>query len=94
MLAITAIARTGTGVVRLRPAERQEPAVPKVEPAAPCVFVRTDRRSDFLAHLIATRDGVEQTRRHRRAEPAAATSAYRRTAELNTFRPAAAGVIA
>jgi hypothetical protein len=94
MLAITAIARTGTDVVRLRPAERGRPAFPKVEPAAPCASARTDRRSDFLAHLIATREGVEQTRRHRRAEPAAAISAYRCAAELHTYRPAAASVIA
>jgi hypothetical protein len=56
--------------------------------------VRPDRRSDFLAHLIATRDGVEQTRRHRRAEPAAAISAYRHAAELTIAAPAAPGVIA
>jgi hypothetical protein len=94
MLEITAIARTGRGVVRLDPAEREDPSVARVEPAARCAAVRIDRRSDFLAHLIAIREGVEQTRRHRRAEPAVALSAYRSAAALHTSRPAVAVFIA
>jgi hypothetical protein len=94
MLAISAVAQRGTGLVRLWPARREDPAPRRIEPAARCAPVRPDRRSDFLAHLIATRDGVEQTRRHRRAEPAAAISAYRHAAELTIAAPAAPGVIA
>jgi hypothetical protein len=94
MLTISAVAHRGMDVVRLRPAGTEDPAPRRVEPAARCASVRADRRSDFLAHLIAVRDGLEQTRRHRRADSSVAISAYRHTAELTIAAPAAPGVIA
>lgn len=44
--------------------------------SAPC------RDAAFLAHLIATRAQVPQTRARRRAEPAEAIAAYRKTGSL------------
>lgn len=40
------------------------------------------REATFLAHLIATKDQLPQTRERRRAEPAEAIAAYRATATL------------
>ena len=40
------------------------------------------RQAAFLAHLIATKDQLPQTRERRRAEPAEAIAAYRATAAL------------
>jgi hypothetical protein len=42
--------------------------------AAPSVNYR---QAPFLAHLIATKDQLPQTRQRRRAEPAVAIAAYR-----------------
>lgn len=39
-------------------------------------------QATFLAHLIATKHQVPQTRARRRAEPAQAVNAYRAMAEL------------
>ena len=43
---------------------------------------RDHRCATFLAHLIATKDRLPQTRERRRAEPADAIAAYRATAAL------------
>ena len=94
MLNAAAMARTGTSLVSLRAAVPNAEAHPRVEPAAPCVAVRVDRRSDFLAQLIAIRDGLEQTRERRRIAPAAAVSAYRGAAELDRRGPLVPGRIA
>jgi len=40
------------------------------------------RQAAFLAHLIATKDQLPQTRERRRAEPAEAIAAYRAMAAL------------
>ncbi len=40
------------------------------------------RQAAFLAHLIATKDQLPQTRERRRAEPAEAIAAYRAGAAL------------
>ena len=40
------------------------------------------RQAAFLAHLIATKSQLPQTRERRRAEPAEAIAAYRATAKL------------
>ena len=40
------------------------------------------RQAAFLAHLIATKDQLPQTRERRRAEPAEAIAAYRTAASL------------
>ena len=40
------------------------------------------RQAQFLAHLIATKDQLPQTRERRRAEPGVAIAAYRTTAAL------------
>ena len=41
----------------------------------------------FLAHLIATAGGEQQTREHRRARPDTAARAYAATLRLNTTKP-------
>ena len=74
---IASIGRTGRSLVVTAPAPSRAGEPPRVEPAAPCCAVRIDRRADFLVQLIATRDGLEQTRLRRRAAPAEAASAYR-----------------
>ena len=40
------------------------------------------RQSQFLAHLIATKDHLPQTRERRRAEPGVAIAAYRAVAAM------------
>jgi hypothetical protein len=40
------------------------------------------RQAAFLAHLIATKDQLPQTRERRRAEPSEALAAYRATYEI------------
>jgi len=42
------------------------------------------RQAGFLAHLIATKDQLPQTRERRRAEPNEALTAYRATAALTS----------
>lgn len=44
------------------------------------------RQAAFLAHLIATKGQLPQTRERRRAEPAEAIAAYRATAKLTERR--------
>ena len=65
-------------LIAARPASQAGSETPRVEPIAPTQAVRIDRRADFLAHLIATRDGLPQTRLRRRADPAEAIEAYGR----------------
>jgi hypothetical protein len=56
--------------------------VSPVEPeAAPLRWYRHPEAA-FLAHLIATAQGLPQTRARRRAEPEAACAAYRAAARL------------
>lgn len=43
---------------------------------------RDHRCATFLAHLIATKNHLPQTRERRRAEPADATAAYRAAGKL------------
>jgi len=57
---------TGTAVVAISP----PPAADEPLPA------RGRRSASYLAHLIATRNGLPQTRERRRAEPQEATAAY------------------
>ncbi|MDQ0475113.1 hypothetical protein [Labrys wisconsinensis] len=54
----------------------------RVEPAAPLQAPRLERRADFLAQLIAARDGMAQLRARRRADPAEAVRAYETAARL------------
>ena len=70
----------GTSLAMVRPVSRDGTEAARVEPIAPTYAVRIDRRADFLAHLIATREGLPQTRARRRAEPAEAAAAYGRSA--------------
>lgn len=57
-------------------------------PVAPVVAAhetvpaRDHRNATFLAHLIATKDHLPQTRERRRAEPADAIAAYRTVAAI------------
>ena|SRR4051794_17894422 len=60
---------------------------PRVEPVAAVHGIRLDRRSDFLAHLIAERDDFAQARARRRAEPSVAAAAYRKAASLVEDEP-------
>jgi hypothetical protein len=46
---------------------------PAATPEPPAVY----RQAPFLAHLIAVKDRLPQTRERRRAEPAEAIAAYR-----------------
>ena len=62
-----------TAIVPLRAAA----SIPPVEPVSAMTSTRLDRRSDFLAQLIATRDGMAQTRERRRATHSEAAQAYR-----------------
>lgn len=66
----------GTALVRVSPAVRDADTTRPVEGIAPGSGARLDRRADFLVHLLATRDGVAQTRARRRAEPGEAAAAY------------------
>jgi hypothetical protein len=66
----------GTALVRVTPAARGDETTTPVEAAAPAFGARLDRRADFLAHLLATREGLAQTRARRRAEPGEAAAAY------------------
>jgi hypothetical protein len=50
--------------------------------AAACEPLANYRQAAFLAHLIAAKDQLPQTRERRRAEPAEAIAAYRATAAL------------
>lgn len=51
---------------------------PAAAPSEPCGY----RQAAFLAHLIATKEQVPQTRERRRAEPGEAIAAYRAAANL------------
>ena len=53
---------------------------------ATCKPSESHRQAAFLAHLIATKDQLPQTRERRRAEPTEAIAAYRATAELTNWR--------
>lgn len=55
-------------------------ALVALAPAAERAFPR--HQAAFLAHLIATKQQMPQTRARRRAEPAQAVTAYRAMAEL------------
>jgi hypothetical protein len=63
----------------LAPAEHDEEshALVVVEPAGAQAPTVNYRQAPFLAHLIATKDQLPQTRVRRRAEPAEAIAAYR-----------------
>lgn len=67
-------------------ASRSADPVDHVEPVAPVARMTSlgfDRRAEFLAQLIAMRDGFPQARERRRAAPADAIRAYRETADLD-----------
>jgi hypothetical protein len=53
-----------------------------LEPAAAQESTVNYRQAPFLAHLIATKDQLPQTRQRRRAEPADAIAAYRASEAL------------
>lgn len=81
---VQGLGRPGRAVVSIRSATfGDEPAVEPVAPVQPLSSVRLDRRSDFVAHLIATRDALAQTRERRRASMSEALKAYRETAGLD-----------
>ena len=71
----------GTGLAVVRPVSQSGTEAARVEPIAPTFAVRIERQADFLAHLIATREALPQTRARRRADPAEAISAYGRSAK-------------
>lgn len=79
---ITAAGRPNTSLAPVRPSPSHGVSCHRVEPAVPCAVVRSDRRSDFIAHLVATRDDAEQTRLRRRAGSDEATLAYRGASRL------------
>jgi hypothetical protein len=56
--------------------------VSQVEPDAAPVRWHRQPEAAFLAHLIATAQGLPQTRARRRAEPEAACAVYAATARL------------
>jgi hypothetical protein len=60
-------------------AEGQE----RPRPAAAMAFRPFDRRAEFLAQLIAMRDGLPQARERRRAAPEEAIRAYREAMALD-----------
>jgi len=65
------------------PAEGESRALVAVSPAmAPPEPPRVFRQAPFLAHLIATREQMPQTRIRRRAEPGEALAAYRAVAAV------------
>jgi len=72
----------GLVAVRPRRAEADAAGVEPVTPVAVTSFVTLDRRSDFLAQLIAVREGMAQTRERRRAAPEHAVKAYRAASGL------------
>jgi hypothetical protein len=76
----------GLVAVRARRAEPGSAGVEPVEPAVALSYVAYDRRSDFLAQLIAVRDGMAQTRERRRAAPEHAVNAYRAASGLGRAR--------
>jgi hypothetical protein len=59
--------------------EAQSRALVAIAPRAPVEPDPVSRRTyaPFLAHLIATRDGIAQTRQKRRAAPEPGAAAYR-----------------
>jgi hypothetical protein len=57
-------------------------ALVALTPAAAPSEPRAYRQASFLAHLIATKDQLPQTRERRRAEPNEAIMAYRAAAAL------------
>ncbi|MDI3469285.1 MAG: hypothetical protein OJF62_001348 [Pseudolabrys sp.] len=72
---------------RQAPDEPEKPqgsrALVPVAAASPAYFIVNERPSTaFIAQLLANRDGVEQTRERRRANPAEANTAYRTNAAL------------
>jgi hypothetical protein len=64
-----------------QPASESRALVALVAPAPATPLLRY-RPAPFLAHLIATKQQLPQTRERRRAEPAQAVTAYRAMAEL------------
>jgi hypothetical protein len=64
-----------------QPASESRALVALAAPAAAAPLPRY-RQAPFLAHLIATKQQLPQTRERRRAEPAQAATAYRAMAEL------------
>jgi len=62
--------RRGSSASRRQPRTESSRALIAVEPiAAGDTPLRTRPQADFLAHLIATREQLPQTRERRRAEP-------------------------
>src|ERR1700730_15908244 len=72
--------RTGRTLIPIAAATRTEPG-PRSNVGAP---------APFLAHLIATEQGIPQTRKRRQADPGEGIAAY--TAMMRTPRPAAYAV--
>ena len=68
------VAARQSALVRAR---QDADSVPVIEPVAPIVVTRLDRRAAYLAQLLAARDGLPQARARRRAEPQEAADAYR-----------------
>ena len=69
----------GLAPAELEPESR---ALVVLAPAATQAPSASYRRAQFLAHLIATKDMLPQTRERRRAEPAEAIAAYRAVAAM------------
>ena len=83
MIAPVRSVSAGSSLTAARTVSQRDAESFRVEPIAPMAAVRLDRRADFLAHLIATRDDLPQTRVRRRAEPAEAIAAYGRARKLD-----------
>ena len=67
----------------LAPAGESRALVALMPAAAPHKPSESHRQAAFLAHLIATKDQLPQTRERRRAEPAEAIAAYQASAKLS-----------
>jgi len=64
------------------PADESRALVALMPATAARQSCESHRKAAFLAHLIATKDQLPQTRERRRAEPAEAIAAYRAGAAL------------
>lgn len=64
------------------PAGESRALIALTPPATACEPSTDYRQAAFLAHLIATKDQLPQTRERRRAEPAEAIAAYRAIDEI------------
>jgi hypothetical protein len=72
----------GRGVDSAEPAAESRALVALAPAAAAHATPENYRQAPFLAHLIAMKEQLPQTRERRRAEPQEALAAYRATVDL------------